>query len=152
MLKCPPKCPPVFSLKRTLDHLRTHDTHTRIRARAQEGGFEKTASASVHVSAVSASGTWLQVRMLAALHQAEALASNGASVTYCLEHAAAVNAVDRGALAAAWLLKIIECQRARVLVASMREADAEVSDTSAPSPRAHTVSSKRRTAADDDAA
>ena len=64
-----------------------------------------------------------QLRLLAALREAEALAINGARVSYCLERAAMVHAVDRGALAAAWLLKVIECQRARVVVAGMLEAD-----------------------------
>jgi hypothetical protein len=74
---------------------------------------------------VSASGAGLQARLLGALHQAETLAGTGARVTYCLEHAAAVHAVDRGTLAAAWLLKIIECERARAAVASLKAGDAD---------------------------
>jgi hypothetical protein len=73
---------------------------------------------------VSASGA-LQARLLFALHRAEALARNGARVTWCLEHASAVHAVDRGALAAAWLLKVIECERARAAVAGLKRGDTE---------------------------
>lgn len=65
------------------------------------------------------------LRLLAALHQAETLAGSGARVTYCLDHVAAAHAVDRGALAAAWLAKRIECDRARAAVASLRAGDHE---------------------------
>jgi len=64
-----------------------------------------------------------QLRLLAALHQAEALAINGARISFCLEHSAMVHAVERGALAAAWIEKRIECDRARAEVTGMQEAD-----------------------------
>ena len=64
-----------------------------------------------------------QLRLLAALRMAEQLASAGGRAAYCLTHAAETHAVSRGELAAAWVQKIMECQRARVVVAGMAEAD-----------------------------
>jgi hypothetical protein len=66
-----------------------------------------------------------QARILAALHSAEALAGTGARVAYCLDRAATVHAVDRGALAAAWLEKRVECDRARAAARATKEGDAD---------------------------
>jgi len=96
---------------------------TRDRARAQGRGFEKTTSATVLPSAVSAYRARLQVRMLAALQDAEALALAGRRVSYCLARASESHAISCGELAALWIAKRIECDRARAVVAGMREGD-----------------------------
>lgn len=85
-----------------------------------------------------------QLRLLAALHQAEALAVEGVAVRYALERASTAHAVDRGAVAAAWIEKRIECDRARAAEQAICEADAEPGDTSSPSPYAHTAAHAKR--------
>lgn len=64
-----------------------------------------------------------ELRMLAALQEAEALASTGRRAGYCLYHASSAHAVRRGELAEFWIEKRIECDRARAVVAGMKEAD-----------------------------
>jgi len=64
-----------------------------------------------------------ELRLLAALCKAEALATGGARIAYCLQRAASLHDVDRGGLAEIWIEKRIECERARAVVAGMREAD-----------------------------
>jgi len=61
--------------------------------------------------------------MLAALGLAESMAGDGVRASYCLERAAAVHAVDRGALATAWIEKRVECDRARAAARATKEGD-----------------------------
>jgi hypothetical protein len=67
----------------------------------------------------------VQLRLLAALHQAEALADSGARVDYCLEHVATAHSIDRGTLAALWIEKRIEVELARDAVARLEAGDAD---------------------------
>jgi hypothetical protein len=85
-----------------------------------------------------------QLRLLAALQEAEALAAEGREVAYALDCAARSHTVGRGEIAALWLIKVIARDRARAVIAAMQEADAEPGDTSSPSPYAHTVGHSKR--------
>ncbi len=62
-------------------------------------------------------------RLLAALRDAEALASTGRRAGYCLDRASSAHVVRRGELAELWIEKRIECDRARAVVVAMKEAD-----------------------------
>jgi hypothetical protein len=61
--------------------------------------------------------------MLAALHDAEALAMAGRRVSYCLARASESHSVSCGDLAALWIEKRIEVERARAALASLQAGD-----------------------------
>ncbi len=65
-----------------------------------------------------------EVRLLRALGEAEGMTiARTVSPAYALSAAATAHAVDQGALARLWLVKLISCSRARAWMTSMTQAD-----------------------------
>jgi hypothetical protein len=70
-----------------------------------------------------------EVRLLLALGEAESMAIvRTVSPGYALSAAARAHAVDESRLAKVWLTKLICCSRARSVMTSMSQADADVDE------------------------
>ena len=67
-----------------------------------------------------------ETRLLAALRELESLLTRGAHPSQALELASRVHHVDPGSLASAFLVKAVNCERARQVERELAEADARI--------------------------